>query len=231
MCAHSWECEAQEVKKEIKEESSGGFMDIEVKRRMLDESLSSNSFINKLIYYTKGLLKMRYLSPSTPLGGMDIETVIEDLVFDAICKVYDEETRNWNPETDPDLAKYLRSVISSDLSHIFESADYTQLTRLGTFIDDAPGNDDLSSEDDIFLVETKVLPKGFPAPWRPPSPLDELCANDFLITIKNALGDDKEALQVLDLVLQGYKKGEIAKTMGVDVSLVNSINKRVKRKL
>lgn len=56
-------------------------------------------------------------------GELPLGRKPEDLVQDAIKRVF-EGDRQWDPDKDPDLCDYLKSVISSIVSGLLEKTDY-----------------------------------------------------------------------------------------------------------
>lgn len=68
---------------------------------------------------------LRWRTPN-PIELPDGETV-PSIVSKAIEKLFAGE-REWDPDTEPDTKKYLRSVVDSLLNHLAESQDNTLIT-------------------------------------------------------------------------------------------------------
>jgi len=102
--------------------------DVEVQKvngsiRSLLEAEDLEKIILGLIDYTKR--RTRMTRNKVFLDGR----TIEDIVFDVIQKVLSGK-RAWAPRKNPDIRAFLRSVVKSEISHLWKSKDHTCLERL-----------------------------------------------------------------------------------------------------
>lgn len=141
------------------------------------------------------------------LGRMKGKTVpgsfsADDFVQESYIRVHIGE-RNWDPEKDPDLCKYLESVIDSLISASIKSK-HNNLSEidLNTF--------DPKDSDDIF---------------------DELVASELYENIVEKINDDID-LQMLFCCITDFgktKPKEIADELQWEISKVNNLKKKLKR--
>ena len=90
--------------------------------------------------------------------GLPQGMTARDIVFQVINKVWDgadnnasskkvnKRQRNWNPEKDPDLLKYLKSVIDSVLSNLVTSAEHIKTNY----------NNKVNAEDVAKILEEQI---------------------------------------------------------------------------
>lgn len=126
----------------------------------------------------------------------------DDFVTEAYVRIYNGE-RNWDPIKDPDLLKYLKSVIDSLISAAINSKD-NNLSELDLTTTDQ------KSEEDI---------------------LESLIATELHDCINETIQDDEELL-ILYVCITEYgktKPQDIAEELQWDVDKVYNVKKRLKR--
>jgi hypothetical protein len=155
---------------------------------------------------------------------------VNSIVSAAIEKVFSGE-RNWDPEKDPDIKRYLRAVIDSLINHLVESPDNV-LVRAAP----QPGTAD-------YVAWEKGSRQRDPtADWLVPpdrSPEAELLREKDVALEDRALdmlvdecSGDAVAMAVLEAMMDGYgKPAEISKQKDIPVEDIYNAIKRLDRKL
>lgn len=148
--------------------------------------------------------KTRRLSDIKGGGDLPLGRTPKDLVHDAMERVFDGR-RQWNPEKDPDLCQYLKSVIKSLFSALLEKADHD-------YRDNAPleNHHDLESGEDANY-------------------------NDCLEALENILRNASSTDQNLDNVRVGIEDGmkasEISDFFSIDVKRVYTLSRKLRRRV
>jgi len=136
-------------------------------------------------------------------GDLPLGWTPEDLVQEAIKRLFDGR-RQWDPDKDPDLCNYLKSVISSIVNALLEKADYDR-------------------RDDTPLEDHYDLPSGENATY-----------NDCLEVLQDILEEessDEEDLESVRLGIEDNMKAyEIAKFFGIDVETVYTLSRKLRRR-
>lgn len=154
---------------------------------------------------------------------------IDSIVSLAFEKLYSGE-REWEPQKDPDLKKYLMDVIDSLLFHLSTGKDNTLLTATRDASEQAEieweaGSKERRPERE-WLVASVRSPEQLliddETARREDQVLDELgklCANDEVLT------------KILGAMRAGFDKpGEIAKDTGIPIKDIYTASKRLDRK-
>lgn len=126
----------------------------------------------------------------------------DDYIQEAYERVHNGE-RNWNPNQDPDLTKYLASVIDSLISASIKSK-YNNLTEIDLTVFDPQSGENI---------------------------LNDLITTEYYDCIQDKIKDDED-LQMIFCCMVDYgktKPKEIAEELNWDISKVNNLKKRVKR--
>jgi hypothetical protein len=171
-------------------------------------------------------LRWRTRSPVELPGGETVTSIVSK----AIEKVFSSE-REWNPNIDPDVRKYLRSVIDSLLNHLAESQDNV-LVRVAP----PPGSSDFEA------WETGSKKRDPAADWLVPpncSPEAVVLQQEQAALEDRALellleecADDPVLIQVLEAMMEGCDKpAEISEAKGIPVKDVYNAIKRMDCKL
>jgi DNA-directed RNA polymerase specialized sigma24 family protein len=168
----------------------------DIKQELLDQ-FDWNSKIVHLAAYAISL--MSWSGQPLPKG---LEP--EDLVMQAIEKVYAEE-RNWNPDQDPDLFKYLKSVVKSLYSNATSSKD-SELIRI----------DDL--EPGFEKCEVNNLE-------------EELYCRQLDAKIVSDMLSEPDLLLVYKALKDGFSPSEIEKEYGLPIADVRNAQKRLHRRV
>jgi RNA polymerase sigma factor (sigma-70 family) len=137
-------------------------------------------------------------------GELPLGTTPDDLAQEAIHRLFDGR-RKWNPEQDPDLCDYLKSVVSSLQSALLEKAGYQRDS--GNAVEEHV--EISSSENSEFN--------------------DCLDALESIIN-ESAAGDDD--LQIVKMGMEdGMKSAEIAEVLGIEVGRVYDLSRKLKRRV
>lgn len=124
----------------------------------------------------------------------------EELVMAIVDKVYGGE-RKWNPKADPDLLKYLKSVIKSHLSNQIRS------------------NHQLDNYDEIDENSYQILSH---------DPEEELYFQQLDVKIIDAMAGDADVCLVYKGIKDGLKPEDIAKEYGVNIKQVRNAQRRLR---
>ncbi len=128
------------------------------------------------------------------------------LASEAITRALDPDGRRWNPENDPDLLMYLKSVVRSILWDLQKAAEKEAL-------------DDV---DDDELERMKA--KGSSAD-------EELEAAELQEELLEYLKTDEERLVLLTILEGKNKAADIAASLGLDVEKVYKLKWQIKQHL
>ncbi len=155
---------------------------------------------------------------------------VESIPSKAIEKLFSGE-RDWDPENEPDITKYLMSVIDSLLNHLAESHENTLMT-IPPEPDsiDGPAWESGSSKRDPasdWLVPATRSPENLLIEQEQTSLEDRA-----LELLMDECGGDEVLMKVLENMMDGYKtSAEISEAMGIPVKDVYNATKRLDRKL
>ncbi len=171
-------------------------------------------------------LRWRTRNPIELPGGETVTSIVSK----AIEKLFSGE-REWDPQREPDIRKYLRGVIDSLLNHLAESQDNTLLTA-----PPEPGSTNFpawetGSRKRDPSVDWAVPPNRSPeaAALRQEQEALEDRALELLVEECSA---DALLMSVLEAMMDGYDKpAEIAEHKGIPVKDVYNAAKRMDRKL
>ena len=176
----------------------------DVLRRL--EEANWDQIFPKLVVYAQFRLKAISWPGGHPSGG----TQAEDLAQEAIKLLYIGQ-RTWDAAKHPSLEAVLKGIIKSLVSHQTKAKD--NQTRQALSEDagvDGWGHDALSNN---------------------PSPEESLVFKEQIAQIESLLEDDEEAGLVFLYLLENAKSQEIAEELGMPVTEIYVITRRVHRKL
>jgi hypothetical protein len=150
---------------------------------------------------------------------------VDSIVSKALTKVLTGE-RRWNPQTAPDLQKYLMGVIDSLLNHLAQHKDNTALRAV-------PRQPDGS--------DAPLSPAPGATDWHPESqdPESVLLQHEqtayedrILQHLLDVSQDDPLVTQIIQAMRDGHDKpGEVATALGIPVSEIYNAMKRLDRKM
>jgi hypothetical protein len=146
-------------------------------------------------------------------GGIEPQDVAAQVIVDVI-----DGTRRYDPLTHPDLLRFLKGVVDSQVSNLVRSAENRKTCRFP-----AP------AEADGEPCEYEVRD-----PWPDPADViaDEESMELFRKAIRAAVGDDPLALEVLRcLDAEITKPSEMVEVLGRDVHEINNAQKRLRNKV
>jgi RNA polymerase sigma factor (sigma-70 family) len=186
-------------------------------RRKLDQA-DWQRIVLDLASYAVSLVALRQWK--TGDGMLPKGHTPEDLAYEAIRLVF-EGDRQWNPERDPDLLRYLKSVVKSLVSHLVRSKDHRARTSTRT-------------EEQLEAVEQAVAE----VPATSASPEQEFfgAADNARVAMLVDLvhgcanGDDELELIVLELS-EGKKPREIADSLGMPIDRVYQCLQKLQRRI
>jgi hypothetical protein len=153
---------------------------------------------------------------------------VDSIVSLAFEKLYSGE-REWEPQKDPDLKKYLMDVIDSLLYHLSTSKDNTLLSATSEFgqeeIDWEAGSKERRPEREWLAASARTpeqLLIDAETAQREERVLDELA---------KACREDDQLTRILRAIRTGCDQpGEIAKATGIPIKDIYSASKRLDRK-
>lgn len=131
------------------------------------------------------------------------------LATEAISRVL-EGSRKWDPDKDPDLLGYLRSVVKSILWDLQKAAEKESL------VEPAPG-------------ETRDLVDTLPS--AKPGPDEDVALGELQERLLAELETDEDRLVLLSIFEGNEAAREIAEDLGVTVAEVYRIKRKIKRRL
>jgi len=154
---------------------------------------------------------------------------VEDIVLESIGDTLGEE-RKWDPNKNPDLLNYLKSVVDSKISHLLELKEYLVTEPLEKTINEQEKN----------LLDTTEVKTDFEGDSAQmfADPEEALVEKEEREHAKNAvellrekIQGDEELEEIFLCLEEGYTKpSEIAEQLGVDVKEIYNREKRLKRK-
>lgn len=171
-------------------------------------------------------LRWRTRNPLELPGGETVTSIVSK----AIEKLFSGE-REWGPQNEPDIRKYLRGVIDSLLNHLAESQDNTLVT-----VAPEPGSTNYPA------WESGSQKRDPSVDWLVPpsrSPEAALLQQEQAVVEDRALellieecAADAVLMAVLEAMMDGYDKpAEIAEHKGIPIKDVYNAAKRMDRKL
>ncbi|GMV90908.1 MAG: hypothetical protein AMXMBFR82_06860 [Candidatus Hydrogenedentota bacterium] len=198
-------------------------MDREANRIQLLEQQPWEEIILGLDKYA--LQKARRLYWPTASGRLDIlakGASPTDIAREAIARLF-EGTRDWDPDKEPDVLRYLKSVVDSLMSALVESAEVAEV-RVSVAYDETDASTVISPSQASVVVESTAL---HPAPLSPELVAQE---NELRERILAAVAGD-EFLELLVLCLaEGHtKRSDIARELGVSADEVTNLRRRLQR--
>lgn len=208
-------------------------VDQEARRKL--EKANWKKIIPELTKYAFYKVKGRRIAHGIPLEGTDVNDIAEDLVMDAIKKIINGDVI-WDPNAKPDLLIYLKSVVKSGLSHLYDDKE-NKITRRFPSVQKENGPEPIEVEELMDIASsneghTRHLP--VESPQNPEAILirkqnedEEEAFTDELIT---KIEGEKDLEEMFLLIMDGYSKPrEIAEQMRVDVKQVYNMQKRLRR--
>lgn len=155
---------------------------------------------------------------------------VDSIASKAIEKVFLGE-RDWDPENEPDITKYLMGVIDSLLNHLAESQENTLMT-----IPPEPGSVDAAAWESGSSKRDPASDWLIPESGSPEAALikqEQTSIEDrALELLMDECADDEILMKVLEAMMDGYNApAEISKAKGIPVKDVYNAIKRLDRKL
>ena len=171
-------------------------------------------------------LRWRTRNPIELPGGETVTSIVSKAIEKLFCS-----DRDWDPDEEPDVKKYLQGVIDSLLNHLAESHDNILIT-----IAPEPGSTDYAA------WESGSRKRDPTANWLVPrdrSPEAVLLQQEqgsledrALELLVEECSDDPVLMGVLEAMMDGYDKpAEISKHKGIDIQEVYNAVKRLDRKV
>jgi hypothetical protein len=171
-------------------------------------------------------LRWRTRNPVELPGGETVTSIVSK----AVEKLFSGD-REWDPEKEPDIRKYLRGAIDSLLNHLAESQDNTLIT-----VAPEPGSPDYPAWESGSRKQDPVVDWLVPPKRSPEAALlqqEQAALEDRALgLLVDECGDDPVLMAVLEAMMDGYDKpAEISKHKGIPVKDVYNTIKRLDRKL
>jgi len=171
-------------------------------------------------------LRWRTRNPVELPGGETVTAIVSK----AIEKLFSGE-REWDPQKEPDIRKYLRGVIDSLLNHLAESQDNTLVT-----VAPEPGSMNYPAWESGSQKRDPSVDWIVPPNRSPEAAVlhqEQAALEDrALELLMEECADDEVLMSVLEAMMDGYEKSaEIAEHKGIPVKDVYNAAKRMDRKL
>ncbi|WP_281184606.1 hypothetical protein [Trichlorobacter lovleyi] len=152
---------------------------------------------------------------------------IQDIVGQAVEKVLSGQ-RQWDPDTNPDLLLFLRSVIDSDLSHLADCWENGAIRSESTTI--VRINDD-SGEHEVNIFDSAPSPLSTPEEDILQKE-DEARCEAFFWGFYETLSEKPTLQQIVECIYDDTPKpADIAQKLGVPVNDIYNANKQLSRRL
>lgn len=171
-------------------------------------------------------LRWRTRNPVELPGGETVTSIVSK----AVEKLFSGD-REWDPEKEADIRKYLRGVIDSLLNHLAESQDNTLVT-----VAPKPGSEDYPAWESGSRKRDPAVDWLVPPKCSPEAALlqqEQAALEDRALgLLVDECGDHPVLIAVLEAMMDGYDKpAEISKHKGIPVKDVYNAIKRLDRKL
>ncbi len=171
-------------------------------------------------------LRWRTRNPVELPGGETVTSIVSK----AVEKLFGGD-REWDPEKEPDIRKYLRGVIDSLLNHLAESQDNTLIT-----VAPEPGSPNHLAWESGSRKRDPAVDWLVPPQRSPDAALlqqQQAALEDRALgLLMDECGDNPVLMAVLEAMMDGYDKpAEISKHKGISVKDVYNAIKRLDRKL
>jgi len=181
--------------------------------------------IPRLLYYASHVAKKKRWR-SIFDGHLPEGKEVEDIVHHAIEKVFSGE-RKWNPQEQPDLFEYFKSIIDSDLSHLATGLENRMLVGEAEVDGKSAGKGDGNS------TWTDSIPSSVPDPEMQNILHEENARGEaFFLDFYEFLAGKPLLQGMIECIDDGIdKKAEMAQRLCVPVNDVYNASKQLKRKL
>jgi DNA-directed RNA polymerase specialized sigma24 family protein len=173
-------------------------MDDSVRNKLDNHSWEES--ITKLMGYAKLQIDLQKMKGRK----FPVDRNIEDVVYEAIEKVYSED-RKWNPQEEPDLHRFLLSTVKSVIDNTVKLQDSKKRETVGDYDDFYLPTEDHTVENIDFIR------------------LEQLIAE--------ALKEDPLLCLVYKAVKDGLKPKEIAEEYNIDIKKVYSAKRQLCREV
>jgi len=154
----------------------------------------------------------------------------EEVAQEAIRRVWDFE-RRWNPEKNPDLLEYLKSVVDSIIWALLYSDDHLKTRHFPT--------DDAGKElrDEVIAAAQENDPTGeLPLTSSSPDPEskfiefeEETAAEMLLDRLYDLTSEDPEIQKIIECKMDGLKPRAMAEELGIPIEDVRNRIRRLNR--
>lgn len=149
----------------------------------------------------------------------------QDLVMGSITKVVEGE-RFWDPEDQPDLFFFLKSVVDSEISHLVEGFENRRVFREAALSNKGGEEGEMPG-----FWETVSCPNPGPEAVLLHKERERL-SERFFWGFYEHLSDSPILQKMLECILEGcVKRAEIAEGMGIPVKEFDNLKKQVQRRL
>lgn len=136
-----------------------------------------------------------------------------DMAREAVRLVFEGE-RKWNPETHPDLLRYLSGVVSSLVSNLVTSADHMRRSD-GT----------AKEPPDFDVFEGSVSPNPLATAE------SEECVEELRLIVDRETDGDEKLSSVAMGLEDGMRSAEIAEFLSIEVKEVYRLTRKLRRRL
>ena len=169
--------------------------------------------IDRMVKYAQYLVGVRYFWKGEwggpPPGGAEAMDVVQS----AIAKTFSGE-RRWNPEKSPNLAQWLIQQVRSVASNAYRSPENRQEVSERVVSEKVFVTVDDDTPENLFFEN-----------------LSEAESEEFVSGFYYFIAGEKPLTKVLDLLLDGIKRSEIAVKLSISRAEFDAIKKQLKRRL
>lgn len=207
---------------------------MEKKASELLENAPWEQIIPELLKYALNKINLKLFHSNSLLNGAYSSDIAGDVVMESIKKLLDG-TRSWDPDAKDDLTIHLKSVIKSEISHLYDDEESKKTRRFST--KNTSYDDPVEVEELLKIANPQEEHAADIMPLPPLNPEEVIEEKEQLerdnVAMANILERVKGAPELEDVVLcimEGISKPrEISSKLGVDVKDINNRQKRLRR--
>ena len=182
-----------------------------------ENAVTDEEFMERLLSFTLRRIRSRnwrgVWDGHLP-GGKDVPDIVQEAIADVLVG-----KRTWNPEKDPDVLNFMRSVVNSKISGLRTSSENVNgKLAVATGDDDRDPLENLSDgneADAAMQLQEKE---------------DEERNSELLLLFYDSVAGDQLIQGIVGCTIEGVaKRAEIAAALGVKEQEITNANKRLER--
>lgn len=180
-----------------------------------EKAVTDDVFMEQLLSFTLRRKRARYwrgVWDGHLPDGKDVADIVQEAITDVV-----HGRRAWNPEKNPDLLDFMRSVVNSKISGLRTSSENVNMKLVVA-----------TGEDSRDPLET--LPDGADAATQLQEKEDEARNSELILLFYDFTAGDKLIQGIVGCAIEGVtKRAEIAAALKVKEQDITNANKRLER--